>query len=216
MALPKRELTVDGIERQMQSNHLGHFALTALLTNRLSPQARIVNVASTAHTMARVSGLNLDFAWTADSGYGPWRSYGQSKLANVLFAQELQRRADQAGLAWHVASLHPGVIWTDLWRFTSPGGGAEQTQKNGLFGRLVNRVLSSTFATVQQGASTSVFLAAGASPEPTQGRYYDKCEPQTLDHFARDEFAARRLWEQSEAKAGIKFSLEARELAAVA
>ena len=164
--------------------------------------------------MAKVSGLNLEYAWTAESGYGPWRSYGQSKLANILFAQELQRRSDKAGLAWQVSSLHPGVIFTDLWRFTSPGGGADQTQKNGLFGRLINRALSRAFQTVQEGASTSVFLAASASVEPPNGRYYDKCQPQTLDYFARDQFAARKLWEESEEKAGIKFSIEARKDAA--
>ena len=117
MALPNRELTEDGIERQMQTNHLGHFCLTALLAPKLAYDARIVSVSSEAHKIAQISGgMDFEYCWTGEPRYGAWKSYGQSKLANILFSQELQRRSDQAGYNWKVSCLHPGAVATDLWR----------------------------------------------------------------------------------------------------
>jgi len=119
MALPNRELTVDGIERQMQSNHLGHFLLTALLAPKLAKDARIVNVSSEAHKFASGTGLlDYDKLWNPSSeNYGAWKSYGQSKLANILFTRELQRRIDNkrsspkgSGRDWTVVCLHPGAV----------------------------------------------------------------------------------------------------------
>jgi NAD(P)-dependent dehydrogenase (short-subunit alcohol dehydrogenase family) len=113
MALPSRELTVDGMERQMQVNHLGHFVLTAVLAPYSAKDVRVVNVSSLAHKIA-INGLDLDYAWTGEPNYWGWKSYGQSMLPNMLFSQELQQRADTAGLSWQVSSLHPGSILTDL------------------------------------------------------------------------------------------------------
>lgn len=103
MALPKMELTVDGCEKQMQSNHLGHFALTALLSSKFAPDARIINVSSSAHQFAPKGMLSGDALWNPDSfEYSGWPVYGQSKLANILFTKELQRRCTAAGKEWYV------------------------------------------------------------------------------------------------------------------
>ena len=194
MALPTRQVTVDGLEKQMQSNHLGHFLLTTLLASsgRLSTSARIINVSSTAHTMAKKTGMDWDYVWKAESGYAPWRSYGQSKLANIHFTTELQRRVDAAGLMWKVSSLHPGVVNTDLWRhLPSP----------------VSKALSVFIKTVEQGASTQVFLASGAEEQDVRAKYFDLCKPVELADYATNEKDAARLWKESEELTGVEFDL---------
>jgi NAD(P)-dependent dehydrogenase (short-subunit alcohol dehydrogenase family) len=119
MLVPTQQLTVDGYERQIQTNHLGHFVLTKLLLPKLTPKALIINVSSIAHEFAGFkgsSGLDLDYFWKGEPGYGAWKSYVQSKLANLLFTQELQRRIDAAGLGFTTVTMHPGVVDTDLGR----------------------------------------------------------------------------------------------------
>eukprot|EP00977_Amphora_coffeiformis_P000781 scaffold162_cov176-Amphora_coffeaeformis.AAC.41 len=206
MALPNRELTEDGIERQMQTNHLGHFCLTALLAPKLADDARIVSVSSEAHKIAQMSGgLDLEYAWTGTPGYGAWKSYGQSKLANILFSQELQRRSDQAGYNWKVSCLHPGAVNTDLWRNTL-GTDNWQRIKDSDIGSLVSAISVPFLKSPAEGASTSIYLAAGAnSPDDPRARYYVDCKPVTLNEFARDGTAAKRLWEESELKSGVTF-----------
>ena len=117
MAIPDRQLTVDGYERTFQSNHLGHFVLTAALFPYLSRDgAKVINVASTAHSFAS-SGLDMDNL-NGETSYSAWPAYGASKLANIFFTQELQRKATAAGLDWFTTvCLHPGVVGTDLWRY---------------------------------------------------------------------------------------------------
>lgn len=106
MALPKMELTVDGYEKQIQSNHLGHFTLTALLSSKFATNARIINVSSSAHQFAPKGMLSGDALWKPDSfDYSGWPVYGQSKLANILFTKELQRRCTAAGKDWCVMKL---------------------------------------------------------------------------------------------------------------
>ncbi len=115
MAIPNRELTVDGNERTFQSNHLGHFVLTSVLFPHLSRNgARVVTVSSSASYFVGPSGLDVGNL-NGEKSYGAWPSYSSSKLANVLFTRELQRRASDAGLDWlTAATLHPGVVDTDL------------------------------------------------------------------------------------------------------
>jgi NAD(P)-dependent dehydrogenase (short-subunit alcohol dehydrogenase family) len=84
MACREREVTSDGFERQIQTNHLGHFLLTALLSPRLTSNARIIAVSSAAYKLSALSGLDFDYIWKAEK-YRPWKSYSQSKLANILF-----------------------------------------------------------------------------------------------------------------------------------
>ncbi len=111
MALPSRR-TADGFEMQLGTNHLGHFALTGLVLGMLlaAPAPRVVTVSSGAHRMGRINWDDLQ----GERRYGRWAAYGQSKLANLLFAFELQRRASRAGLALRSVAAHPGWAGTDL------------------------------------------------------------------------------------------------------
>ncbi len=112
MAVPKG-LTADGFERQLGTNHLGHFALTGLVLPALlaAPEPRVVTVSSNAHKMGR---LNLDDLFFERTHYSRWRAYGQSKLANLLFTSELQRRASAAGTGLTAVAAHPGYAATNL------------------------------------------------------------------------------------------------------
>jgi NAD(P)-dependent dehydrogenase (short-subunit alcohol dehydrogenase family) len=109
MAPPRRESTVDGFERQFGTNHLGHFALTARLMPLLTT-ARVVSVASLAH---RRGGLNFEDL-QSERGYDPFAAYAQSKLANLMFALELDRRARAAGSSLVSVAAHPGLAATNI------------------------------------------------------------------------------------------------------
>ena len=232
MNVPTLELTVDGIERTMASNHLGHFVLTQSLFPKLSHTARIINVSSSAHQFARVNGgMDFDYCWNPPkpSDYNPSKSYGQSKLANILFSQELQRRSDDAGYQWDVACLHPGVVNTELFTRFSPQlqrlqtNLPDQQELPGFVASGIDAVLTKSgdlnlFKTVAQGATTSVWLASGAYRSTkttteddinfsrTNAQYYDNCKPQRLAAFATDKDAAKQLWEESEERTGISFA----------
>src|ERR1700688_291287 len=111
MAIPYRQ-TTDGFEMQFGTNHLGHFALTGLLLDRLlaADGARVVTVSSGAHKMGQIHFDDLQL----EHSYGKWRAYGQSKLANLLFAYELQRRIEAAGHKPISVACHPGYAATNL------------------------------------------------------------------------------------------------------
>lgn len=111
MAIPRRE-TADGFEMQLGTNHLGHFALTGLLLDALAavPDARVVTVSSAAHRFGRMDFDDL----MGTRRYNAWRAYGQSKLANLLFTSELQRRLQHAGLPVTAMAAHPGYAATNL------------------------------------------------------------------------------------------------------
>ncbi|MGH8902156.1 MAG: oxidoreductase, partial [Egibacteraceae bacterium] len=113
MAVPYRQ-TLDGFELQFGTNHLGHFALTGRLLALLlaATSARVVTVSSFAHRTGRIDFDNLD----GRQGYQKWRAYGQSKLANLLFTFELQRRAEAAGADLVAVAAHPGYAATNLQR----------------------------------------------------------------------------------------------------
>src|SRR6267154_4881443 len=119
MALPRRQVTADGFEMQLGTNHLGHFALTARLLPllRLASAPRVVSVSSLAHRTGSIDFGDLQ----GERHYSPWKAYGQSKLACLMFALELQRRSDAAG--WKVTSIasHPGFARTNLFS-SGPGG----------------------------------------------------------------------------------------------
>ena len=112
MALPKRELTEDGFERQFGTNHLGHFTLTGLLLLALlaAPAPRVVTVASLAHRTGKIDFDNLQ----RERGYEGWDAYNASKLANILFAKELDRRARAAHSRLISLAVHPGVSTTSI------------------------------------------------------------------------------------------------------
>lgn len=211
MAIPDRQLTVDGYERTFQTNHLGHFLFTAKLIPALSPNARIINVSSTAYMFAGPSGLDMNNL-NAEKQYGPWSSYGQSKLANILFTQELQRRADNAAdnKAYTVTALHPGAVATDLGRYLVGEDQWNKMKTDGIMTwqqKLLLVPLSKFTKTVPIGANTQIYLAADPV-RPVPGAFYDNLQPVTnLPPFARDVQAAQTLWQVSEQMTGTTFAL---------
>jgi NAD(P)-dependent dehydrogenase (short-subunit alcohol dehydrogenase family) len=214
MAIQNRELTKDGFERTFQSNHLGHFALTAGLFPLLSRSgAKVINVSSEAYNFAsdgRAQGLDMENL-NGEKSYGAWSSYGLSKLSNILFTQELQRRADANGEEWlTTVALHPGAVSTDLGRNIIGQEKWDDLKANGASGlQLLALNAASVFTkTVPEGASNQVFLAAGANGTLQKGAFYeDMKEKKNLPNWAKDEVKAAALWGESEKLSGVKFEI---------
>ena len=210
MALQSRELTKDGYERTFQTNHLGHFVLTSKLVPQLAKDARIINVSSEAWQFAS-KGLELDNL-NAEREFGPWSSYGISKLANILFTKELQERATVAGKSWTVTALHPGAVATDLGRYLVGEAKWNDMKENGmsLQDKLLFVPLSKLTKTVEDGASTQIYLAADDSVGTSAsagGKYFIDCKAKDLKSSAIDVDKAKALWKISEELGGVKFDL---------
>ncbi|MEL6343490.1 MAG: SDR family NAD(P)-dependent oxidoreductase [Myxococcota bacterium] len=183
MALPERE-QIHGIEKQFFVNHIGHFILVTGLLETLSPTGRIVSLSSSAHTGPVPGGIDLDNL-SGERGYRSWPFYGQSKLANLLFARELSRRFE--GTEQIACSVHPGVIATNLARH----------QNRFILG--VVKVLSPlVLKTIPQGAATQVWAAVSADPQTIDGKYLYDCNVQNSSRLGRDMDLAKRLWDRSE------------------
>jgi NAD(P)-dependent dehydrogenase (short-subunit alcohol dehydrogenase family) len=183
----QRTVTADGIETTFAVNHLAYFLLTSLLLERLrrSAPARIVNVSSDAHKFAP-----LDFDDLGNQRrYRALRVYGQSKLANILFTSELARRIAGSGVSAN--SLHPGAVATGLGR------------NNGAWARAIIGLLRPFFRTPDDGAATSVHLAASPAVEGLTGKYFAKCRERRPSRAAQDVDAARRLWDISARMTGL-------------
>ena len=189
MALPRLE-HVNGVEKQFATNHLGHFLLTNLLVPQLerSEAARVVVVSSAAHLSAPPSGIEFDNLDGA-RGYSAWRAYGQSKLANVLFAKSLARRLGGKRTA---NSLHPGLIGTNLARSMNP----LLKGAMGLFMRPFSK-------TIPQGAATSCYVATRPELAAFSGEYFSDCAPARTNPHADDAALAERLWQTSERLTGL-------------
>lgn len=207
MAIPDRQLTKDGYERTFQSNHLGHFVLTAMLMDRLAPEARVVNVSSEAYLFAS-GGLDMNNL-NGETKYGPWSSYGQSKLANILFTKELQQRADKAGRSLTVYSLHPGAVQTDLARNMMGPEKWDTMKKEGLKGwdALLLNTMAKFIKTVEDGASTQIYLAAADTIPAKGGEFFVEMKPEKVQKFADDMEAASKLWVASEKMSNVEFKL---------
>jgi NAD(P)-dependent dehydrogenase (short-subunit alcohol dehydrogenase family) len=178
----ERRLTEDGLERTFALNHMAYFVLSNRLKDRLiaAAPARVVNVASDAHR-----GNTLDFADLQGArDYRGFRAYGRSKLANILFTRELARRL--AGTGVSANCLHPGFVAT---RFGDNNGG--------LFGFGIGIAKRLFALSPEQGAETIVYLAAAPDLANTTGGYFAKSRPVTPTAAAREDGAARRLWEES-------------------
>ena len=198
MAVP-RSVTVDGFETQLATNHLGHFALTGLVLPLLlqAPSPRVVVVSSGAHRAGRIAFDDLQ----SERSYSRWGAYGQSKLANLLFARELQRRAGATPLL--VAAAHPGWAATHL----QQGQGSFVLEA---FMRVGNAVLAQSDA---QGALPSLYAAT--MPDVRPGDYWGPAlaelrgSPKRVGRSAaaQDDAAARRLWEVSESLTGVTYAL---------
>lgn len=185
MALPARELAF-GLERQFFTNHIGHFMLVTGLLEQLSDDARVVILSSAAHTAAPKCGIDFDDL-AAERSYSPWRAYGQSKLANLLFAKELGRRFSSSGSAKTAYAVHPGVIQTNLGRHMN---GAVNFAL-GLAGPLFLK-------TIPQGAATQCYCATHPDALAHSGSYFADSNVAKPRADAEDPELARKLWERSE------------------
>jgi NAD(P)-dependent dehydrogenase (short-subunit alcohol dehydrogenase family) len=207
MAIP-RVMTKDGFETQIGTNHLGHFALTGLLLGRLAESApsRIVTVSSMAHTFGRFGALDANDL-LLQTGYTKWGAYGRSKLANLLFAYELQRRL--AGRFPKVASVacHPGYAATNL-QAVGP------TMTNSAFGKMFMSIGNAVFAQ-SAGAGALPTLYAATAPDVQSGDYIGPGGPfkmigapvkQRSNRTSRDADAARKLWDTSVQLTGVDFA----------
>jgi NAD(P)-dependent dehydrogenase (short-subunit alcohol dehydrogenase family) len=203
MAPPRRRETVDGFELQFGTNHLGHFALTGLLLPHLlqATAPRVTTVSSLAHGR----GDRLVVEGNPAQGYDPQVSYGRSKLANLLFARELQRRAGAAGSTLTSTAAHPGVSNTNL--FTSPDGmGANPVVRTA--GRAVGTLV---FSGPDRGAEAVLHAATVAEPGSYTGPSWfggvrGPVGPAQPSATASDEALARDLWERSEELTGVRFA----------
>jgi NAD(P)-dependent dehydrogenase (short-subunit alcohol dehydrogenase family) len=171
---------VDGIEKQFATNHLGHFLLTAHLIGLVkdAPHGRVVVVSSNNMKGASPAGIEWDNLSGARN-YDPDRAYGQSKLANALFALELSRRL--RGTAATANSLHPGYVDTNLFHHYP----LSLTGYRGIF---------SSKVTVAQGAATSCYVATAPALATVNGFFFSACNPVVPDPRATDPEAAKRLW----------------------
>ncbi|MEA2448200.1 MAG: hypothetical protein QOG63_132 [Thermoleophilaceae bacterium] len=202
MALPQRK-TADGFEMQLGTNHLGHFALTGLLLPRLleANEPRVVTVSSAAHRAGKIDFADLQ----SERDYRPWRAYSQSKLANLLFCLELQRRADAAGLELLSVAAHPGYAATNL-QYAGPEMEGSRLKKLAM--RIGNIVIAQSDAAgalpILYAATQDIPGAAYAGP----GGYREFRGAPTLVGMTRsaaDPDTARRLWEVSEELTGVSF-----------
>lgn len=198
----RRAVTADGFERQMGTNHLGHFALTGRLLPAMlaTPAPRVVTVASLAHHGASLDRDDLQSL----AGYGPQRSYGKSKLANLLFALELQRRAAAVGSALTSTAAHPGLASTALTTNRDGLGGFLPLR---LMAPLVVRVISQSAAA---GAVPTLYAAIEAAPGTYTGpqslrQTRGAPGPATMSRAARDRELASQLWRLSEELTGVGF-----------
>ena len=202
MALPKRELTEDGFERQFGTNHLGHFALTGLLLPALlaAPAPRVVTVASLAHRTGKIDFDNLQ----RERGYEGWDAYNASKLANILFAKELDRRARAAHSRLLSLAVHPGVSTTSIFE-NGPG-------TMNLKAIMVKLLAPVMMQNDEAGALPTLYAAT--SPDAKGGEYIGpdgfgelKGAPVVVQPRpqALDVAVGERLWTVSEELTGVHY-----------
>jgi NAD(P)-dependent dehydrogenase (short-subunit alcohol dehydrogenase family) len=199
LMMPPYGTTSDGFERQFGTNHLGHFALTGLLLDLLLPTAgsRVVTVSSNMHRAGRLNIADLQSA----QRYRRVAAYGQSKLANLLFTYELQRRLAAAGARTSALAAHPGTAITALTRYFPPA-----------VDRAYHAIGQPIAQQPQSGALPT--LRAATDPGARGGEYYGpdgwlefKGHPHRVSSSARshDEQAQRQLWQESERLTGVRY-----------
>jgi len=187
LVLGERRMTPDGYEHVFALNHLAPFLLTSLLLPKLtaSAPARVITVTSDAHSAARLdlSDPNLERGWDS------WRSYANSKLANIMFTRELARRLAGTGVTANCA--HPGVVRTGFGRDARP------------LLRLGLTIARPFLSSPERGADTIVYLASSPDVADQTGGYYVRRQRREPSAAARDDTAARQLWEISEKMTGL-------------
>jgi NAD(P)-dependent dehydrogenase (short-subunit alcohol dehydrogenase family) len=210
MGIPRSQ-TSDGFEMQLGTNHLGHFALTGLLLEKLlaSPDSRVVTVTSATHKAARLAFDDLN----GEIRYNRFRAYGQSKLANLLFSYELQRRLESSRSRTHSLAAHPGVVRTNIAEtFLESRGLRFLIPLHDFIGRHF-------YQDPAMGALPS--LRAATDPRAAGGDFYGprgfgqmrgypvKVESSRRSHFVAD---AERLWKWSEDVTGVRFDALSRAI----
>ena len=183
MACPK-SYTEDGFEMQMGVNHLGHFLLTNLLLDLLKKSApsRIVIVSSEGH---KISNINREDFMNEES-YSKLKVYGQSKLANILFANEMARKLKGTGVT--VNSCHPGLVHTNLGRHMNDFNWIRP---------IYRAILKPFYKNPYEGAQTQIRLAVDPSLENVSGKYFSDCEEVLPSKAAQDNETAAWLWRKS-------------------
>ncbi|BAT94236.1 hypothetical protein VIGAN_08082000 [Vigna angularis var. angularis] len=189
MACPFK-LSADKIELQFATNHIGHFLLTNLLLDTMKKtsretkkEGRIVNVSSEAHRFAYSEGIRFDKI-NDKSSYRAWGAYGQSKLANLLHANELSRRLREDGVEISANSLHPGAITTNLFRHTPING-------------IINVIGRLVFKNVPQGAATTCYVALHPQVKGVSGKYFSDSNVAQPTSLGTDADLAKKLWDFS-------------------
>ncbi len=194
--MPPYGKTADGFELQLGTNHLGHFALTGLLLPRIlaAPKARVVSVSSLAHFPGRIDFADLQ----SERSYNPSRAYGQSKLANLLFMRELQRRFESARAGALAAAAHPGSTRTELQRHSG----------------LLNAFVAVISQQPPEGALPSLYAAT--APDVRGGEYFGPSRwfgmlgapgRARSSPASRDAAVAKQLWDVSEKLTGVRFAI---------
>ncbi|CAH8306501.1 unnamed protein product [Eruca vesicaria subsp. sativa] len=185
-------LSKDNIELQFATNHLGHFLLTKLLLDTMKNtsieskrEGRIVNLSSEAHRFSYPEGVRFDKINDVSS-YSSIQAYGQSKLCNVLHANELARQLKEDGANIKVNSLHPGAIMTSLWRYF-----------NSYLAGAVSAMARYFIKTVPQGAATTCYLALNPQVAGVTGEYFTDCNIAEPTSLAKDSELAKKLWDFS-------------------
>jgi NAD(P)-dependent dehydrogenase (short-subunit alcohol dehydrogenase family) len=205
MAIPFHK-TADGFEMQFGVNHLGHFALTGLLMDLLlkTPDARIINVSSMAHRMGKIRFEDVNW----DKGYSKWKAYGMSKLANLLFTEELVRRLNGHSDQLKVTAAHPGYADTEL---QSKGAEMKGSKLSAKLFRFANKLVAQSG---EMGALPTLYAAT--APDVKQAGYYGPGGILKMKGYPAadqpkqdlmDPEVARKLWELSEEMTGVKFGL---------
>jgi NAD(P)-dependent dehydrogenase (short-subunit alcohol dehydrogenase family) len=201
---PPRRVTADGFELQIGTNLLGHFALTARLIGALEGRedARVVTLSSLAHKTGRIDFDDLQ----SERRYNRWRAYGQSKLADLMFALELDRRLRAAGSSIKSIPAHPGYAATNLQSAAVPTvDRLVMVLTNALLAQNADRgALPPLYAATEPGVEGGVYIGPDGI-----GELRGHPRPVSPNRAARDETLAARLWEVSEALTGVHFELPA-------
>jgi NAD(P)-dependent dehydrogenase (short-subunit alcohol dehydrogenase family) len=206
MAIPHRETTAQGFERQFGTNHLGHFALTGQLLPALikRPGSRVVTLSSNQHK--RTKGINFDDL-QGEHNYQPWGAYAKSKLANAMFVLELDRRLRAAGMDVISVGAHPGFSSTNL-QISGPrsGGTSLIARVQGFGTRLLGQpasygTLPQLYAATAEGVHGGEYFGPDG-PAEMRGHHPKLVQ---FSAAAHDEAAAARLWAVSEELTGVTF-----------
>ncbi|XP_057762429.1 short-chain dehydrogenase TIC 32, chloroplastic-like [Arachis stenosperma] len=187
-------LSKDNIELQFATNHIGHFLLTNLLLDTMKKTAyeskkegRIINISSDGHRYTYPEGIQFDTN-NDKSSYNMWFAYGQSKLANILHANELATRLKEEGIDITANSLHPGAIVTNI---------LDPHLVDSIPAELINSLGKYEIKTLQQGAATTCYVALHPQVRGISGQYFSDCNVCNPSTHGTDTFMAKKLWDLS-------------------